>query len=317
MSFARLVFTAILGPPVLVVAVACALAAGLAQLGRRSLAWDVLTHAAPIYLAGGLVAIAAALVFHDRYRTLGLVAGLAAVVAAGLLMAPEYLRPGGPPVPPGPLKTLKLIQLNIWGGNGGVERAAAWLVAQQPDIVVVEETNRKVVEGLVKRTGLNLTLGRSNVIILSREPPVGRVGAAIDLDSPMMLVGAVFRHDGQDFTVLGVHYPWPTEIERLGQADAAIGVVASLPHDTTILSGDFNSTPWSFVRRREDRQLGLVRRTRGLYSWPANRHTPFPILPIDHIYAGSAWATVKVERGPNLGSDHYPVVLTLARVPKP
>src|SRR4051794_21371262 len=107
MSFARLVFTAILGPPVLVVALACALAAGVAQLGRRSLAWDVLTHAAPIYLAGGLVAIAAALVFHDRFRTFGLIAGVAAVLAAGLLMAPEYLRSTGPAVPPGPLKTLK------------------------------------------------------------------------------------------------------------------------------------------------------------------------------------------------------------------
>jgi endonuclease/exonuclease/phosphatase (EEP) superfamily protein YafD len=317
MSFARLVFTAILGPPVLVMALACAIAAGLAQLGRRSLAWDVLAHPAPIYLAGGLVAIAAALVFHDRFRVFGLIAGLAAVIAAGLLMAPEYLRSTGPPVPPGPLSTIKVIQLNIWGGKGGVERSAAWLAAQKPDFVIVEETNRKVIDGLVEGTGLNLTFGRSNVIILSREPAVGRVAINTDFDSPMMLVGGVFRHDGEDFTVLGVHYPWPTEIERLGQADAAIGVVAALPHDTTILSGDFNSTPWSFVRRREDRQLDLIRRTRGLYSWPANRHTPFPILPIDHVYAGSGWATVKVERGPNLGSDHYPVVVTLARVPKP
>jgi endonuclease/exonuclease/phosphatase (EEP) superfamily protein YafD len=317
MSFARLVFTAILGPPVLVVAIACALAAALAQLGRRSLAWDVLAHGAPIYLAGGLVAIAAALLFHDRFRAFGLIAGLAAVVAAGLLMAPEYLRSAGPPVPPGPLNTIKVIQMNIWAGQGGLARPAAWLAAQKPDFVIVEEANRKVVDGLVKATGLHLTSGRSNIIILSREAPVARTASASDFDSPMMMVGAVFRHDGEDFNVLGVHYPWPTEIDRLPQAEAAIRIIRALPADTTILSGDFNSTPWSFVRRSEDRSFGLIRRTRAVFSWPANRGLPVPILPIDHIYAGAGWATVEVERGPNLGSDHYPVVVTLARVAPP
>jgi endonuclease/exonuclease/phosphatase (EEP) superfamily protein YafD len=317
MSFARLVFTAVLGPPVLVVAIACALAAALAQLGRRSLAWDVLAHGAPVYLAGGLMAIAAALVFHDRFRAFGLIAGLAAVVAAGLLMAPEYLRPGGPSVPPGPLSTIKVIQMNIWGGQGGLDRPVAWLTAQKPDFVIVEEANRKVVEGLVKGTGLHLTFGRSNIVILSREPPVARTAITSDFDSPMMMMGAVFRHDGEDFNVVGVHYPWPTEIDRLAQAETAIRIVRALPSDTTILSGDFNSTPWSFTRRREDAAFGLIRRTRAVFSWPANRHMPIPILPIDHLYAGGGWATVKVERGPNLGSDHYPVVVTLARVRTP
>jgi endonuclease/exonuclease/phosphatase (EEP) superfamily protein YafD len=47
-----------------------------------------------------------------------------------------------------------------------------------------------------------------------------------------------------------------------------------------------------------------------LFSWPATR-SPIPILPIDHLYAGPAWRTVNVERGPHLGSDHYPLVATL------
>ncbi len=318
MSFARLAFTAILGPPVLVVAIVCALAAALAQLGRRSLAWDVLAHGAPVYLAGGLVAIAAALVFHDRFRAFGLIAGLAAAVAAGLLMAPEYLRSTGPAVPPGPLKTLKVIQLNIWGGQGGLARPVAWLLAQKPDIVIVEETNRTVREALVKGSGLHLTMVRSNVVILSRDRPVRPIITTSDFDGPMMMTGAVFRRDGDEFTVLGVHYPWPTETARLAQADALVHIVRALPSDTTILAGDFNSTPWSFARQREDRAFGLIRRTRALYSWPANRRLLFPILPIDHVYAGAGWATIKVERGPNLGSDHYPVVVTLARVtPRP
>ena len=56
-----------------------------------------------------------------------------------------------------------------------------------------------------------------------------------------------------------------------------------------------------------------------LFSWPAaaftrwNIRAPFPVLAIDHVYAGAAWRTVSVRRGPRLGSDHYPVVVVLAR----
>ena len=44
------------------------------------------------------------------------------------------------------------------------------------------------------------------------------------------------------------------------------------------------------------------------------RDWPLPVLPIDHVYAGPGWATVSVERGPSIGSDHYPLVVILAPV---
>jgi endonuclease/exonuclease/phosphatase (EEP) superfamily protein YafD len=46
------------------------------------------------------------------------------------------------------------------------------------------------------------------------------------------------------------------------------------------------------------------------------RHRPlFPVLAIDHIYAGPAWRTLAVSRLPRTGSDHYGVVASLARTP--
>jgi endonuclease/exonuclease/phosphatase (EEP) superfamily protein YafD len=318
MPFARLVLTAILGPPILAGALICTLAAALAQLGRRSPSWDVLTHAAPLYLAGGLVTLAAALVFHDRYRTGALILGAAAVLAALILMAPEYLRSAGPRAPAGAAGTFKVIQFNAWGGEGGIAAPAAWLAAQKPDIVVMEETNRAVRAAVLQATGLHMTLERSNVAIFSREPPIATLSLHDDRDGPMFLVGATFDTPAGPADVLGVHYPWPTEGERMKQADDLIRVVRTHSPQTTILAGDFNSTPWSFTRQREDRAFGLIRRTRAVFSWPAWRWLPFPLLPIDHVYAGSDWATVKVERGPRLGSDHYPIVVTLApRAPRP
>jgi hypothetical protein len=66
----------------------------------------------------------------------------------------------------------------------------------------------------------------------------------------------------------------------------------------------------------------LERRDRAVFSWPAGPVTrwkidlPVAFLPIDHIYAGSDWRTVKIERGPRgLGSDHRPLIITLALQP--
>jgi endonuclease/exonuclease/phosphatase (EEP) superfamily protein YafD len=314
MPFARLVLTAILGPPVLAGALACAAAAWLAQLGRRSLAWDVLTHAAPLYLAAGLLTLAAALLFHDRYRTLALIIGGAALAGAILLMAPEYLRSAGPRAPPGAPGALKVIQFNAWSGLGGIDKAIAWLADQHPDILVVEESNRTLRTAIQAKTGLVLTGGRANVAIFSRAPPIDIDHPENDFTGPMMLNAATFATAAGPTAVIGVHYPWPTERERLKLVPNLVAAVRAHAPDTTILVGDFNSTPWSFARQREDRDFGLIRRTRALYSWPATSKVPFPVLPIDHVYAGSAWATVSVSRGPRLGSDHYPVVVVLAPV---
>ncbi|HQR90495.1 MAG TPA: endonuclease, partial [Caulobacter sp.] len=49
----------------------------------------------------------------------------------------------------------------------------------------------------------------------------------------------------------------------------------------------------------------------GRFSRLAN--APAPFLPIDHVYAGGAWKTVSVVRGPALGSDHRPIVVKLRR----
>jgi endonuclease/exonuclease/phosphatase (EEP) superfamily protein YafD len=232
-------------------------------------------------------------------------------------MAPEYLRPGGPKAAPGAPGAFKIIQFNAWSGDGGLQRPVAWLAAQKPDLVIMQETNRKVRDAVVAGTGLRLTLGRTNTAIFSREPPVSIAPLQSDADGPMFLIDATFRTPAGEAAILGVHYPWPTERDRRGQAADLARVVRAHPADTTILSGDFNSTPWSFARRRDDRDFGLIRRTRAVFSWPAWRRMPFPILPIDHVYAGRGWATVSVERGPKLGSDHYPVVVTLAPVRPP
>ena len=156
-------------------------------------------------------------------------------------------------------------------------------------------------------------------------PPIRSSTGTPSRRSPRLAptVRASFPAPGGAFDVVGVHYTWPTTADQAAQGRMLATALKQFPKDRLILAGDFNSTPWSFARRREDALFGIERRTRGLFSWPANKFSryhiqfPFPFLAIDHIYAGRDWKTVSIERGPALGSDHYPVVAVLALDARP
>ena len=319
MRLLRVVLTAFLAPPLFLVAALCAGSAVAAQFGRTSLRWDILTHFAPVWLVGGLMAVIAAWVFRGYARALILAMGAVAVLSAGSLMAPEYLRDTGPKAPADAPDQLKLVQMNLWSRNHDLEGGLRWATSQDADIVVLEETTPRLRELVAARGGWHVTCRTCEVMILSKRPPVRSEMLRLRGPFPGPLTRAVFRDRRGTFAVIGVHYAWPTDSSDQQAQEAGLAkVIAMSPRDRTIVTGDFNSTPWSFSRRRWDAEFGLIRRDRALFSWPARQYKRqrwlglFPFLPIDHVYAGRDWATVKVERGPKLGSDHYPVIMTLA-----
>jgi endonuclease/exonuclease/phosphatase (EEP) superfamily protein YafD len=314
MSYARLVLTALLGPPLLVGATLCALLGWLAQLGRWFAAWDLLAHFAPLYLAPGVVAVTIGILFLGRMRLAVIGAGLACAFAAVVLMAPEYVRSTGPAPAPGAGRRFKVVQFNAEDGAGDPGRLVTWLNVERPDVVVIEESNRRVREALAQAGWWSVT-GRSGVMLFSREPPRTTIRPSDDASGPAEMNGLVLATPSGNVTVLGIHVPWPIEPGLPRARKDLLSIIRSYPAATTILAGDFNSTPWSFALRDDDRDFGLIRRTRAVFSWPTMGHgLPFAFLPIDHVYAGAGWATVGVERGPELGSDHYPVVVALAPI---
>ena len=305
-------------------ALGCAGWALAAQGGRWSVRLDVLTHFAPMLLALSLVPAIYGLVFERRGARLLLVgASTVAIAACAVLIAPEYLRPTSSPVPDGAPGEIKLIQFNAWERNSRQGETIRWLRAQDPDILIVEEAS--LIAPALKRAfaGYHVSCGDCSVIILSKAEPISRdvpVPPVADNIRPP-IAGATFRDAHGEFSVFGTHYTWPVYGGwQQAQGRVVSGLLARFPKDRLILTGDFNSTPWSFSRRREDAMFGLERRTRGLFSWPADRWIagmglPIALLPIDHVYAGPGWRTVRAERGPRLGSDHYPVIITLSPSP--
>ena len=299
------------------------------QGGRFSDRLDALNHFAPLWLLGGLLAMGLWGLFVRReggFYTMVLAA--AAILSSGVLMAPELTAADTAEPAPPEADTIKVIQFNVWGRNGDPDGSVRWILEQEPDVVVLEEAyNAKssVARQLRPHFSGRTTCAEPNpscstMIFYNREP-LAEGGLVGTKEGPFLPAAWVtLPGPGGAFTVVGAHYTWPWPAgPQQAQGRRLADLAARFPKTTTIVAGDFNSTPWSFSLRRQDKALGLERRTHALPTWPASEFSrfkisaPFPILPIDHIYAGKAWRTVSVERGPRLGSDHYPVAATLAR----
>lgn len=285
----------------------------LALGGRFSERLDVLTHFAPVYLAAGAVVLVAA-IFAER-RVVIAALGAVAVAASLALMAPELLRRQSAPTPAGAAGQIKVIQFNAGPASDRLEARLAWLAKEDPDILVVEDSLPVFQTALTYRLRRHMACGRTcEVAIFTRQRPVriesprrGRHGLG-----PAVAVAHV-DHPAGTFPVVGTHYEWPIYLRNHRENGARLlQIVQPLAKERLILAGDFNSTPWSFARRREDAALGIERRTHALPTWPANGAFGLAFLPIDHLYAGRGWRTVSIRRGPRLGSDHYPVVAVLA-----
>lgn len=291
------------------VAFASAGAAILAQGGRWSGLLDIFTHFAPLYLVAGIGLLIGAIFLRPGRRRLALSGlGACAAVSAMALILPEYIRPTSPPAQAGLPGQIKVIQFNANGMPEGAEVAIGWIARENPDVVVVVQGSPRLLRGIREHVPLQLVCGLScEVAILAR----ARTSQAFNAPpgTPANLALYDYRDPRGGFTVIGVHHTWPTDL-GLHQRNSEDLAVAAQRHrrDRLIVVGDFNSTPWSFSRAREEAALGLERRTRGVFTWPAS--TPF--LPLDHVYAGHGWRTVEVRRGPDIGSDHYPVVAILA-----
>jgi len=302
----------------------------IGQVGRVWAPADALNHLFPLWLALGLVPAAVLLFAAGRWRLWGLVAGLMLLGAA----APAYLVEGaGHRNDRRKGADLRVVQFNAFKENASPDLAAAWILRQRPDVVVLEEAAEqggRVREALGRAYpyATDCVGGRTNcsTVILSRSAALRSGGLArADPENRRGLSAAwaQFAWRGESLTVVGVHMgrPWP-----FGDQGWQIGELARFlggaDRNRVVMVGDFNQTPWTFTMKRQDRQLGLRRVTGEQATWPVRNVFPAslgvavrtpPALAIDHVYLGSCWYRREIRRGPWIGSDHLPLVADLNR----
>jgi endonuclease/exonuclease/phosphatase (EEP) superfamily protein YafD len=117
-------------------------------------------------------------------------------------------------------------------------------------------------------------------------------------------------------TVIGLHgaRPFGRNVGlRNAQLALAVRVAAARGDEPVILMGDLNLTPWAptFAGLLEAGNLRDASIERGLTATWLSRHALFGLL-IDHVLVNPKVAVVASRIGPDIGSDHLPVVADLA-----
>ncbi len=125
----------------------------------------------------------------------------------------------------------------------------------------------------------------------------------------------ILFHD-KEILFYGVHPRPPRPQNSAFGRDTELWVAAQeikeRPEEPIIVAGDLNDVGWSETTRRFCIMSGLKdpRRGRGLFnSYNANHW--FARWPLDHLFHSDHFAVKSINRLEHVGSDHFPIMVTL------
>lgn len=113
--------------------------------------------------------------------------------------------------------------------------------------------------------------------------------------------------------------PAPSESDESLWRDAElllVGQTIAESNEPTVVAGDLNDVAWSPTTKLFCKISGMLdlRRGRGQYS---TFHAKYPMLrwPLDHVFVTEHFTLIHMERLPEIGSDHFPILVTIRHNP--
>jgi endonuclease/exonuclease/phosphatase (EEP) superfamily protein YafD len=212
---------------------------------------------------------------------------------------------------------INMIQFNLSFRNPRPKAVADFIRAADADIVTLQEVTDKtvkVLELLAKDypTRIRCRYARvGSVAVLSRLPAAkGKAQGCVD-GQGMTWIRVVAG--GQELTVASVHLHWPWPFQQYRQIGELERYLRELPRPV-LLAGDFNAAPWSHAVDRIAKASGasVAPGLRFSFDIEFNDWAPPLPIPIDHILLPGDVTPLDVRLGPELGSDHRPIVARLA-----
>jgi len=223
-------------------------------------------------------------------------------------------------------KTWRIAYLNLYYKNPTPEKALRFLEDTQADVIVLSEITPGLEQALAPlhaayayREGVIHEGGRG-LALWSRLPwDKVEIKHFVSEESPS--VAATFAGEKKPWTLIGVHAPWPLgdklASSRNQEFHGLARFAAEQAGDVVVL-GDLNCTSWSshfgeMLRAgglRDGRQGFGLKPTWPAWFWPLG-------IAIDHCLVSKELVVRNLEVGPDVGSDHYPIVVDLSGMLSP
>ena len=277
-------------------------------------------HFRPFILLGSLCLILIGLAVPGEDWPRGAV-GLALVNVA--LMVPVLAGMIRPAQAVAGAETIKIASLNLLTTKHFAE-IETFLRNEATDIVAFQEVqgfHGELLEQLrpLYPHQLITPWGSYGVALLSKRP----LNAETATGRPRLRLatGIWTSPGGKAVRIVGLHLDWPFMAKQ--QAEQIDRLLARMERwqEPLIVMGDFNLTPWSWKMNKLTWRAGLSRHGTFAASWPVlNRLNAFvsfsdlplpPLALIDNVLTSPAISGESFRVGPDLGSDHLPIVATL------
>jgi endonuclease/exonuclease/phosphatase (EEP) superfamily protein YafD len=215
---------------------------------------------------------------------------------------------------------LRLVVANVEVGNTDFAAVRRLVVKTRPDLFGVTE----LTPAMARHLGDELPGYRTSVVdpredaygigVYSRLPLLSAKIVHFPSDGPASVV-ARLRVSVKTVTVVvtHVHTPFAGSI-HVRQLEALAAAARSRLGKRVAVCGDFNTPPWTgplrhFAEAARLRDLYGSRAWAG-YSWPT--WGSFLRVPLDNCFVGNGVAVTDHHDGPNVGSDHRPLVVDVA-----
>ncbi|MCC6796377.1 MAG: endonuclease/exonuclease/phosphatase family protein [Candidatus Hydrogenedentes bacterium] len=224
---------------------------------------------------------------------------------------------------------LTLLHANVDRFNDEPKNAIEWLRAQHATIVSLQEVTPGFEEALLKALpdymavlSHPLTNSHGSIVLVRSAALLEKISAQIihlPSTSERPLIEYVFRMQDREVALLSLFLSRPIWQRHFSYQSLELREVAKWARGQqelgreVIIIGDLNLTPWSSRFQELCRDAELVNSQVGFgvqSTWPAMLPQLFG-LPIDHCLHSEHIHTVWRQPGPNIGSDHRPLSVTL------
>lgn len=235
---------------------------------------------------------------------------------------PLYL-PADEPAPTG--GTLRVASVNLLWGTELDLPLLEWLEREQPDVIFfceIDPKRKELIARLAERGWPHQHLipgeetwdaGTWGRALVGKRPIQG-----FQVQEPGSMLDAVVEFEGRPLRVIGAHPMRPGYMHDTARRNVTLARLGELAASSSavVVLGDLNVTQFSprWDELLERGNLADTRCGRGLMgSWlvqipKLGWKPPLARRPLDHVLLGADLVAVDRRLGPNLGSDHLPVV---------
>ena len=215
----------------------------------------------------------------------------------------------------------KILSVNAFRDNFEPDNLEKYLFEEKPDLLLIMEMTDKLNDHLTEalkdyefRLETPVRDGFRIALLSKSEMKNAQITHHGPNDTPLLY--AQINLKGKEYDVYSAHPKPALNQEYAKEREIYFQDIEEIFKENKhpcLLLGDFNSVPWErhFVKflRKTKLQSTLYRNGYTL-TWPV--FMPLMGIPMDHIIVCDQVKFSKFHRGPFVGSDHFPLVLTLS-----